>query len=200
MVKKVQGKGKAKSSTKGAAKGRRSKKNESYAYDEDEVSNKMRAFGEDFDDNDSDGGVAVKDDESVSDDGSDIGWDTDDEIAFGTAVNKAKGKGKEEEVPEDDESDSDKEGGMLLSDMLKGTVSAPSKSVSSKNDEEDEETRKTRKTRKTRIAKVKMTMMTRSWRRCTTAFSPPSTSMPTRVRATRAQCESEPTSTRVFVW
>ena len=99
MVKKYQGKSKAKSASKGAAKEKKSKKKENYTYDEEKVSNKMRAFGEDDDGNDSDEGVAAKDDESVSDDGSDIGWDTDDEIAFGKVVNKSKsiGKGEEEE-------------------------------------------------------------------------------------------------------
>ncbi len=137
MVKKSQGKGNAKLAAKGTAKGTRSKKKENYAYDEEKVSNKMRAFGEDDDGNDSDEGVAKKDDESVSDDGSDIGWDTDDEIAFGTVVNKSKGK--EEEVPVDDESESDDDGGMLLSDMVSGTIPTRTKITSANEEEEGEE-------------------------------------------------------------
>ena len=101
----------------------------------------MRAFGEDDDGDESDEGVAAKDDESVSDDGSDIGWDSDDEIAFGKVVNKSKniGKEEEEELPEDDELNSDDDGDMLLSDMLTNSKSAPIKTINSKEEHEHDD-------------------------------------------------------------
>jgi U3 small nucleolar RNA-associated protein 14 len=84
----------------------------------------------------------VEEDESIDDDGSDIGWDSDDEMVFGklVALNKSKSKSKsktgkdgmDSDEEKDNESESDQEevqgeGEMLLSDMLGMNTSTQSK-------------------------------------------------------------------------
>ena len=109
------------------------KKGDLYELDEDEV-------GGNSDDNMFQG----SDDESIDDEGSDVGWDSSDELAYGNTLYKSKAtssnnksnKRNNKEMNEDyDEDESDQEeaedGEMLLSDLLKsGNVSTNEKTKS----------------------------------------------------------------------
>jgi U3 small nucleolar RNA-associated protein 14 len=75
----------------------------------------------------------VDEDDSIDDEGSEIGWNSDDEAAYGQLFNKKSSEGEEEE--EDDE---EMEGGMLLSDMLSST-SKPVMNQQPQEEEDDEE-------------------------------------------------------------
>lgn len=85
--------------------------------------------------------VHKKDDESVDDSASDIGWNSDDEVAFDSR-RKRGGDDEEDEYYSDED---DMEGGMLLSDMLDMPKKTSSKSsaaavaVTTVNDEPDSE-------------------------------------------------------------
>ena len=130
--------------------------------DEVRIRNHTNRAGEADDDNKYES-VKKVDDESIDDDGSDVGWNSDDELAFLSSTkffkkNKAnknkKGKGKnKKEVPESEEEDENEydeeeglaQGGMLLSDMLFKNISAAnssssssSKPVAQDSDEEDD--------------------------------------------------------------
>jgi U3 small nucleolar RNA-associated protein 14 len=84
--------------------GRRSKEESEDDDDEDQI-NMVSGDGDD--------------DDSLDDDGSEIGWNSDDEATYGHIFNKKKSG------DEDDEEDEDEiEGGMLLSDMLSGPITS----------------------------------------------------------------------------
>jgi U3 small nucleolar RNA-associated protein 14 len=78
------------------------------------------------------------DDDSLDDDGSEIGWNSDDEATYGHIFNKRKPNEDEEE--EEEEGEEEIEGGMLLSDMLSGpTTSQPFQNQESFSGSEEEE-------------------------------------------------------------
>eukprot|EP01036_Dinobryon_divergens_P002155 gene2155-2843_t len=60
--------------------------------------------------------VTKADDESIDDDGSEVGWNSEDDIMFG------KTTGSKQVESDDDYDDDDCEGAIMLSDMLKDDV------------------------------------------------------------------------------
>ena len=142
----LKGKGRPMAKSSGSSSSGSKKRGEKDVYDDEDAddtkrglrNHKQRAHGdegEDSDDNDGNGGrVKRGDDESVDDDASDIGWDSDDELAYGKELGKDR-DGDRARDEESDESESDqedpREGEILLSDMLGGSKTAPKSPSSS---------------------------------------------------------------------
>ena len=117
------------------------KDNDVYSYETDKIRNEKNRAGDMSDDSD---GELKGDDESIDDDGSEVGWDSDDEMAYGHLFKNKKGaKNNSSSSAQDSDPESDQEeafeGEMLLSDMFtsnrKSTPSLPSTTTS--NEEGD---------------------------------------------------------------
>ena len=117
-----------------------SKENDVYQYENDKIRNEKNRAGDVSDDSD---GEFKGDDESIDDDGSEVGWDSDDEMAYGSLLSKKSGKSSNSVQSDDSESDQEEpfEGEVLLSDLFsskpKSAASDPKKSSSSKTTSED---------------------------------------------------------------
>lgn len=117
-----------------------SKENDVYQYENDKIRNEKNRAGDVSDDSD---GEFKGDDESIDDDGSEVGWDSDDEMAYGSLLSKKSAKSSTSVQSDDSESDQEEpfEGEILLSDLFASKPkSAPSdskKASSSKTTLED---------------------------------------------------------------
>lgn len=80
------------------------------------------------------GKVRMQDDESIDDDASEVGWDEDDEAAFGRYLSKQSADADEEDEQSDQEEAED--GEMLLSDLISG--GAPASVVNEDEEQESE--------------------------------------------------------------
>lgn len=108
------------------------------------VQNDRYEYQDDSDNDRSEGRVRIKDDESIDDDGSEVGWNEEDEAIFGASLMKNKRRGAEEEEEEEDEDDmSDQEeaeeGEILLSDLISGKGSTTVEAEDMDKEEEEEE-------------------------------------------------------------
>lgn len=116
-----------------------SKENDVYQYENDKIRNEKNRAGDVSDDSD---GEFKGDDESIDDDGSEVGWDSDDEMAYGSLLSKKSAKSNNSVQSDDSDSDQEEafEGEVLLSDMFssnsKSVVSAAKRSSSSKTTSE----------------------------------------------------------------
>ena len=122
-------------------------KKDTYDYEHTKIRNERNRAGDVSDDSD---GELKGEDESIDDEGSEVGWDSDDELAYGHIFNKGKAAQihQDEEEKESDQEEAF-EGEMLLSDMLEGNMKKKDDTVSkvvgrkrsAENDveEEDEE-------------------------------------------------------------
>lgn len=94
------------------------KDNDVYQYEKQKIRNEKNRAGDIADDSD---GEFKGEDESIDDDASEVGWDSDDEIAYGHMF-KGKKTALRSSGAQSDDSDSDQEeaceGEMLLSDMF----------------------------------------------------------------------------------
>jgi U3 small nucleolar RNA-associated protein 14 len=117
-----------------------SKENDVYQYENDKIRNEKNRAGDVSDDSD---GEFKGDDESIDDDGSEVGWDSDDEMAYGSLLSKKSSKSSNAIQSDDSDSDQEEpfEGEVLLSDLFsskpKSAVSDSKKTSSSKTTSED---------------------------------------------------------------
>lgn len=102
-----------------------SSKKDNPSSDEDERSKKSSHQDKNYE-------VDGDDDESINDDGSEIGWNSDDEATYGQLFKKKSTEDDEEESNFEDEEDMAGEG-ILLSDML--SSSAPTQNVNQPSEE-----------------------------------------------------------------
>ena len=113
------------------AKPKKSKRQDAYSYSDPsgndkgsrKISRRMTRNDSDVDDEESD--YDIEDDESIDDDGSEVGWNEDDELEYGKfffkGKEKVKGKNKVKvQTPIDDDSDQEvaHDGMIFLSDLL----------------------------------------------------------------------------------
>ena len=107
------------------------KDNDVYQYEKQKIRNEKNRAGDIADDSD---GEFKGEDESIDDDASEVGWDSDDEMAYGHMF-KGKKSALSSSGAQSDDSDSDQEeaceGEMLLSDMF-----SSSKKVAQHHDNE----------------------------------------------------------------
>jgi U3 small nucleolar RNA-associated protein 14 len=119
--------------------------------DENRIRNHRNRAG-DADDGNEYENVKKGDDESIDDDGSEVGWNSDDEVAFHSTAMYRKSKSsrkqpESDEEPDEDDEDEDVDGGILLSDMLfknlekanKAAASSKSKGSKGAKDESSDE-------------------------------------------------------------
>eukprot|EP01032_Pedospumella_encystans_P020791 gene20791-23615_t len=87
--------------------------------------------------------VKKGDDESIDDDGSEVGWDSEDEQVFHSTSVYQKKKGSKRSEPESDDEDYDEdmeqEGGILLSDILFKNIEAKAKGIVLPNDQDSDD-------------------------------------------------------------
>lgn len=81
----------------------------------------------------------IDEDDSIDDEGSEIGWNSDDEAAYGQLFNKRSREGEDEEEEEELEDEEEVEGGMLLSDMLSSSNQTNSQPLVTQQSEEEED-------------------------------------------------------------
>jgi U3 small nucleolar RNA-associated protein 14 len=135
-----------KAKPKAKSSGSSKQDNDVYQYENDKIRNQNDRAGDISDDSD---GELKGEDESIDDDGSEVGWDSDDEMAYGHLF-KGKGSSKNSSSSSssaqvyDSESDQEEafEGEMLLSDMFtsnKGTSKTADKKADSKKQIEEED-------------------------------------------------------------
>jgi U3 small nucleolar RNA-associated protein 14 len=109
-----------------------------YQYENDKIRNQNDRAGDISDDDDELKG----EDESIDDDGSEVGWDSDDEMAYGHLVKGKNGSSSSSQIQEDD-SESDQEdafeGEVLLSDMFTSNNSSAKTADKSKTPTQEEE-------------------------------------------------------------
>ena len=129
----------AKKSSKSKSASSSKKDGDVYQYEGSKIRNEKDRAGDISDD--SDGGFKGED-ESIDDDASEVGWDSDDEMVYGHMFkNKKSAKSSSSAQSDDSESDQEEafEGEVLLSDMFsvkKTTTSSSSNDV--EDDDEDE--------------------------------------------------------------
>ena len=114
-------KGKGKRNDQKGKQAKQTKNSESaYLYESEKIRNEKNRAGDISDDSDNE----VKEDESIDDDGSDVGWDSDDELAYGHIFTKNKSKNgsktAKDDVDDEDESDQEepRQNEVLLSDLF----------------------------------------------------------------------------------
>ena len=90
-----------------------------YQYENDKIRNEKNRAGDLSDDSD---GELKGEDESIDDDGSEVGWDSDDELAYGHLFKNKKNNKSSSSSAQDDDPESDQEeafeGEILLSDLF----------------------------------------------------------------------------------
>ena len=87
--------------------------------------------------------VKKGDDESIDDDGSEVGWDSEDEQVFhSTSMYSKKKSSKRSQLESDDEDydeDASEEGGILLSDILFKNIQAKAQGIVLPNDQDSDD-------------------------------------------------------------
>lgn len=87
--------------------------------------------------------VKKGDDESIDDDGSEVGWNSEDELAFQSTSTYQKKKSRKDESESEqsasDYDDDEEEGGMLLSDFLTNNINNAKNGVKPAESEEESE-------------------------------------------------------------
>jgi hypothetical protein len=141
--------------TKAKAKPKKIKRQSAYSYTDPsendkgsrKISRRMARNDSDIDDEESD--YDIEDDESIDDDGSEVGWNEDDELEYGKyffkGKDKDKGKGKNKgkaQPPIDDDSDQEeaRDGMIFLSDLLDQNLKEMDEKTNAKakpNDKDD---------------------------------------------------------------
>ena len=106
-----------------------------YQYENDKIRNEKNRAGDVSDDSD---GELKGEDESIDDDGSEVGWDSDDELAYGHLFrNKKNNKSSSSSFAQDSDPESDQEeafeGEILLSDLFTSNKTAAATADSKAN-------------------------------------------------------------------
>lgn len=87
--------------------------------------------------------VKKGDDESIDDDGSEVGWDSEDEQVFHSTSQYQKKKSSKRSQPDSDDEDYDEDasqdGGILLSDILFRNIEAKAKGIVLPNDQDSDD-------------------------------------------------------------
>jgi U3 small nucleolar RNA-associated protein 14 len=123
---------------------RRKKGIDVYSYEEDDdIKGKKKIIDLDSDSDNEYGGVKGDDDDSIDDEGSDIGWNSDDEMAYGKILRKRHTNDVSDQSDDQGlESDNDdmENGEILLSDMFGSNTTSTHgdlQNASSNDDESD---------------------------------------------------------------